>query len=70
MPKTADDDMPGTRGAGVAWHQYKKYYANFAGNVGYPSAVFNATGKRLSSDDAETMVDTRVFGTILKQKGY
>lgn len=60
MPKTADDDMPGTRGAGVAWHPIqKKYYANFAGNVGYPSAVFNATGKRLSSDDAETMVDTR-----------
>jgi hypothetical protein len=60
MPKTADDDMPGTRGASVAWHPLqKKYYAVFAGNKGYPLAVFNATGKRLSGDDVTAMVDTR-----------
>ena len=52
MPKTADDDMPGTRGASVAWHPLKKqYYASFAGNTEYPHAVSNATGKRLSGDD-------------------
>ncbi|MBK7376937.1 MAG: hypothetical protein KTQ13_06175 [Ferruginibacter sp.] len=60
MPKTADDDMPGTRGASVAWHPLKKqYYASFAGNTEYPHAVFNATGKRLSGDDLTTQVDTR-----------
>jgi hypothetical protein len=26
MPKTADDDMPGTRGASVAWHPVQKKY--------------------------------------------
>ena len=60
MPKTVDDDMPGTRGASVAWHPVlKKYYASFAGNVAYPMAVFDATGKRLSGDDLNTMADTR-----------
>lgn len=60
MPKTADDDMPGTRGACVAWHPVqKKYYAVFAGNEDYPMAVFDATGKRLSDDDETAMIDTR-----------
>lgn len=60
MPKTVDDDMPGTRGANVVWHPVqKKYYASFAGNVGYPMAVFDATGKRLSEDELTTMADTR-----------
>lgn len=60
MPKTVDDDMPGTRGANVVWHPVqKKYYASFAGNVGYPMAVFDATGKRLSDDELTTMADTR-----------
>ncbi|MEI9946364.1 MAG: hypothetical protein WDN26_19350 [Chitinophagaceae bacterium] len=60
MPKTAEDDMPGTRGASVIWHPVlKKYYASFAGNVGYPMAVFDATGKRLSDDELTTMMDTR-----------
>ncbi len=60
MPKTADDDMPGTRGASVVWHPVqKKYYASFAGNAGYPHAVFSATGKRLSDDALNTQVDTR-----------
>ena len=37
MPKTVDDDMPGTRGASVVWHPVnKKYYACFAGNADYP----------------------------------
>ena len=45
MPRTSDDDMPGTRGASVAWHPVqKKYYAVFAGNKEYPLAVFNVTG--------------------------
>jgi hypothetical protein len=60
MPKTADDDMPGTRGANVVWHPVqKKYYAAMAGNSGYPLAVFDATGKRLSDEDVECQVDVR-----------
>ena len=60
MPKTKEDDMPGTRGASVVWHPVqKKYYAAFAGNEGYPLAVFDATGKRLSNDETTTMVDVR-----------
>lgn len=60
MPKTADDDMPGTRGAAVVWHPVqKKYYAAFAGNEGYPLAVFNASGTRLSGDDLTTLADIR-----------
>ncbi len=46
MPRTIDDEMPGTRGACVAWHPVqKKYYASMAGNIGYPMGVFDATGK-------------------------
>lgn len=60
MPKTADDDMPGTRGASVAWHPVqKKYYAAFAGNMGFPLGVFDATGKRVSDDDLTTLIDIR-----------
>jgi len=60
MPKTADDSMPGTRGAAVVWHPVqKKYYAAFAGNEGYPLAVFDVNGKRLSDDDLTCMNDTR-----------
>lgn len=60
MPKTVDDSMPGTRGAAVVWHPVeKKYYAAFAGNQGYPLAVFNATGKLLTGDELTTMVDMR-----------
>jgi hypothetical protein len=60
MPKTVDDDMPGTRGASVAWHPVqKKYYAAFAGNMGYPLAVFDEKGKRVSDDDLTTQFDIR-----------
>ncbi len=60
MPGTVDDSMPGTRGAAVVWHPVqKKYYAAFAGNQGYPLAVFNLAGKRLSGDDQTALVDTR-----------
>jgi hypothetical protein len=60
MALTADDDMPGTRGASVAWHPVlKKYYAAMAGNVGYPLCVFDAAGKRLSKDDHITDADVR-----------
>jgi hypothetical protein len=60
MPKTVDDDMPGTRGASVVWHPLqKKYYAAFAGNTEYPLAVFSAIGKRLSTDAQTTLVDLR-----------
>src|SRR5215831_11978397 len=58
MPKTASDDMPGTRGASVAWHPLqKKYYAVFAGNMDYPLAVFDEKGKRLSDDDLFAYID-------------
>lgn len=60
MPRTQDDDMPGTRGASVAWHPVlKKYYAVFAGNSGYPLAVFDDKFKRLSTDMLDAMIDTR-----------
>ncbi len=60
MPKTVEDDMPGTRGASVAWHPVqKKYYVSFAGNKDYPMAVFNMIGKRLSPDEQTTLIDTR-----------
>lgn len=60
MPKTKEDDMPGTRGASVAWHPLqKKYYTVFAGNKAFPQAVFDEKGKRLSSDDQTAFVDTR-----------
>lgn len=60
MPKTADDDMPGTRGASVTWHPaLKKYYASFAGNAAYPMAVFDNKGTRTSSENLSTRIDTR-----------
>jgi hypothetical protein len=60
MPGTVDDSMPGTRGAAVVWNPVqKKYYAAFAGNGGYPLAVFDVTGKRLSGDALTAMEDTR-----------
>ncbi|MEO7923999.1 MAG: hypothetical protein ABIR30_09985 [Chitinophagaceae bacterium] len=60
MPKTAEDDMPGTRGASVSWHPVqRKYYASFAGNAGYPLGVFDEKAKLLSGDEQTTMADTR-----------
>lgn len=57
---TGEDSLPGKRGGAVVWHPVqKKYYAAFAGNQYFPLAVFDATGKRLSADDQETLVDTR-----------
>ena len=57
---TGGDSLPGTRGGAVAWHPLqKKYYAAFAGNLSYPLAVFDGSGKRLSAEDLTTMVDTR-----------
>jgi len=59
MPKTVDDDMPGTRGAALVWHpEQKKFYAAFAGNSAYPLGVFDVKGKLLNAD-LTTMVDTR-----------
>jgi hypothetical protein len=50
----------GSNGAGVVWHPgQKKYYAAFAGNISYPLAVFDATGKRLSDDDLTAGFDAR-----------
>ncbi len=60
MPRTIDDEMPGTRGACVAWNPVqKKYYASMAGNIGYPMGVFDATGKRISPDTLNCNADTR-----------
>ena len=42
------------------WHpQQMKYYASMAGNAGYPLAVFDNNGKRLSNDTLNCQVDTR-----------
>lgn len=81
MPKTAGDDMCGTRGAGVCWNPItKKYYAAFAGNVGYPLGVFDATGKLLSDEDLTTLQDLRgiwynpvtkkIFGNTYNDGGW
>jgi hypothetical protein len=60
MPKTADDELCGTRGAGVCWDPLtQKYYAAFAGNAGFPMAVFSPAGKRISGDSLTTMEDIR-----------
>lgn len=60
MPKTIDDDMPGTRGASVVWHPVqKKYYAAFAGNIDFPFAIFDAKGERLSDEDMTCLADIR-----------
>jgi hypothetical protein len=60
MALTKDDNMPGTRGASVAWHPLqKKYYAAMAGNMGYPLGVFDAAGKRLSDDSLRCDADVR-----------
>lgn len=60
MPKTAEEDMCGTRGAGVCWNPVTlKYYAVFAGNASFPMAVFDAKGKRISNDELTAQVDTR-----------
>ncbi|MCX6319698.1 MAG: hypothetical protein NTW29_20635 [Bacteroidetes bacterium] len=60
MPRTADDDMPGTRGAAVVWHPLqKKYYAAMAGNIGYPLGVYDEKGNRLSDDSLNTNEDIR-----------
>jgi hypothetical protein len=57
---TGKDSLPGKRGAAVAWHPLqKKYYAAFAGNTTFPLAVFDISGKHLSSDDLMTMEDLR-----------
>jgi len=60
MPNADEVDLPGKRGASVVWHPIqKKYYASFAGNAGFPCAVFDGTGKRLSGNDHVTLIDTR-----------
>ena len=60
MPKNTGDDFCGTRGASVCWNPVtKKYYAAFAGNTGFPLAVFDLKGKRLSNDDLTTKEDNR-----------
>ena len=60
MPKNKGDDFCGTRGAAVCWNPLtKKYYAAFAGNAGFPFAVFDTRGKRFSNDDLATMMDMR-----------
>ena len=60
MPKTAEDSMPGKRGASVVWHPgQKKYYAVMAGNSDFPLAIFDGAGKRLSSENLTAKIDSR-----------
>jgi hypothetical protein len=60
MPKTAEDELCGTRGASVCWNpDTKKYYAAFCGNTGFPMAVFTPAGTRISKDSLTTMEDIR-----------
>ncbi len=60
MPKNTGDDFCGTRGASVCWNPVtKKYYAGFAGNKGFPLAVFDVTGNRVSDEGLTTLTDLR-----------
>ncbi|MBU3714291.1 MAG: hypothetical protein FGM46_05015 [Ferruginibacter sp.] len=60
MPRKAEDEFSGTRGAAVVWNpKTKRYYASYAGNGGFPMAVFTKKGKRVSNDDLTTQMDTR-----------
>lgn len=60
MPKNVGEENAGTNGASLVWHPVQsKYYAAMAGNTNYPLAIFNETGKRLSSDNMNTRVDLR-----------
>ena len=60
MPKEKGEDFCGTRGGSVCWNPMtKKYYAGFAGNAGFPMAVFDSKGKRMSADELNTKVDLR-----------
>lgn len=60
MPKETGEENAGTNGASVVWHPVQnKYYAAMAGNPNYPLAIFNETGKRLSSENMTTQVDLR-----------
>lgn len=62
MPKTVEDMMCGTRGASVAWDPLgKKYYAAFAGNVGFPLGVFDPSGKLLTDTSLNTKRDIRAL---------
>jgi hypothetical protein len=60
MPRTVDDENPGTRGASVVWHPLqKKYYAAMAGSVSYPLGVYDAKGKLLSPETLNCEADVR-----------
>jgi hypothetical protein len=53
-------DGEGSNGTAVVWHpDLEKYYAAFAGNEGYPLAVFDKKGNRVSADDLVTGFDVR-----------
>jgi hypothetical protein len=55
MPET-----DGRNGACVAYHQVtKRFYASYGGNEGFPMAVFDIKGSRLSDADLKTSFDTR-----------
>ena len=71
----------GSNGASVAWHvEQKKYYAAFAGNADFPLAVFDKTGKLLSSEGLTTGFDVRglwydptekgIFGNAYGESGW
>ena len=50
----------GANGAAVVWHPVqKKYYVAMAGNVSYPFAVYDETGKLLSPPELQTYFDVR-----------
>ncbi len=69
MPRTTEDSMPGRRGASIVWHPVqKKYYAVMAGNRDFPLAIFDATGKRLSSENLNAKIDTRGLWYNAKKK--
>jgi len=63
LKKTIELVIPGSggsNGASVAWHPvHKKYYASMAGNAGFPFAVFDSKGTRVSDEEMQTLEDVR-----------
>lgn len=60
MPKNAEDENSGIKGASVCWNPVsKKYYAAFSGSKNFPLGVFDAAGKLISDTSLTAMQDVK-----------
>ncbi|NJO25675.1 MAG: hypothetical protein HC867_07810 [Bacteroidia bacterium] len=70
MPKTVDDDMPGTRGASIVWHPVQKNITHLLQATWHTQwRCLMLQAKRLSAEDASTQADTRGlwYNTVTKK---